>query len=124
MNNSLCWVNSGFRTLHYNATQCYVATPRGFWISTWQKCCLKKLEPQSACLCSSCSSSRNAFPQHLISRLGDLHWPARCSHTRSVDFCDFFLWGYLKRKVYNRKNCSINDLTKVAKCEKIITKVL
>lgn len=122
MNNSLCWVNSRFRTLYYNDKQYYVATPWGLWISTWQKCCLKKLKPQSTCLCFSCSSSRNAFSHHLISRLGDLQWPAQWTHTRSVGLCDFFLWGYLKHKVYSRKILSINDLMKVANVNKLLRK--
>jgi hypothetical protein len=40
---------------------------------------------------------RNLFPNHVISRYGDITWPAR-----SPDFsaCDFFLWGHLKYRVF------------------------
>jgi len=41
---------------------------------------------------------RPLFPGHLISRYGDIKWPAR-----SPDFsvCDFYLWGHLKSVVYS-----------------------
>ena len=43
---------------------------------------------------------KDAFPGRLISRFGDLHWPAR-----SLDLTapDFFLWGFLKSRVYVNK---------------------
>jgi len=37
-----------------------------------------------------------------------------------ISACDFFLWGYLKSKVYIRKRCTIDDL-KVSVCEEIAT---
>ena len=42
---------------------------------------------------------RQTFPGRLISRFGDVEWPAR-----SPDFSplDYFLWGYLKGKVYHK----------------------
>ena len=36
-------------------------------------------------------------PGHLISLRGDISWPARLP---DLNPCDFFLWGYLKSKVY------------------------
>ncbi|PNF33890.1 hypothetical protein B7P43_G06742, partial [Cryptotermes secundus] len=39
----------------------------------------------------------NPFPDHVISRYGDIMWPAR-----SPDFstCEIFLWGYLKSQLF------------------------
>ncbi|GBP29256.1 Ras-related GTP-binding protein D [Eumeta japonica] len=38
------------------------------------------------------------FPQKLISRIGDIPWPSRSPDLTPMDF---FLWGYLKERVYN-----------------------
>ena len=43
---------------------------------------------------------RQMFPQHVVSRFGDVPWPPR---SPDLSACDFFLWGYLKSKVYVRK---------------------
>jgi hypothetical protein len=45
----------------------------------------------------SMAAVRNLFPNHVISRYGDITWP-----TRSPDLsgCDFFLWEYLKSQVF------------------------
>ena len=40
---------------------------------------------------------RNLFPNHVISRYGDITWPARSPDLLA---CDFFLWGYLKSQVF------------------------
>lgn len=37
------------------------------------------------------------FPDRLISRLGDINWPPRSCDLTPLDF---FLWGYIKDKVY------------------------
>ena len=63
----------------------------------------------------SMAIAREMFPQHLISRFGDVHWPARLP---DLSVCDFFLWGYLKSKVYCNKPRTLNDL-KVAISEEI-----
>jgi hypothetical protein len=42
---------------------------------------------------------RQMFPQHVVSRFGDVPWPPR---TPDLSACDFFLWGYIKSKVYVR----------------------
>lgn len=47
------------------------------------------------------------FPQKLISRFGDLAWPPR---SPDITPCDFFLWGYLKSKVYSNQPRTISDL--------------
>ena len=45
----------------------------------------------------SMAAVRNVFPNHVISKYGDITWP-----TRSPDLltCDFFLRGYLKSQVF------------------------
>jgi len=40
------------------------------------------------------------FPGRVISRRGNIEWPAR---SPDLNACDFFLWGYLKSKVYEKK---------------------
>jgi len=55
------------------------------------------------------------FPGHLISRFGDVPWPCR---SPDLSTCDFFLWGYLKSRVYNHKPRRLNDL-KVAILQEI-----
>ena len=42
-------------------------------------------------------------------------WPARSSDHST---CDFFLWGYLKSRVYTHKPRTLNDL-KEANCQEI-----
>ena len=50
---------------------------------------------------------REMFPGHLISLRGDIGWPAHSSHLNPYDF---FLWGYLKSKVYSNRPQSIKHL--------------
>ena len=50
---------------------------------------------------------REMFPGHLISLRGDVGWPAR---SPDLAPCDFFLWGYLKAKVYQHHPRSIDEL--------------
>jgi hypothetical protein len=40
---------------------------------------------------------RNLFSNRVISRYGDITWPAR---SPGLSACDFFLWGYLKSQVF------------------------
>ena len=42
---------------------------------------------------------REMFPGRLISLRGDVGWPAL---SPDLSPCDFFLWGYLKEKVFKR----------------------
>jgi len=60
---------------------------------------------------------RQMFPQHIVSRFGDVPW-SPCSPDLSA--CDFFLWGYLKSKVYVQKPRTVVDL-KVSIREEIET---
>lgn len=41
---------------------------------------------------------RAAFPNRVISRFGDVSWPPR---SPDLSMCDFYLWGYLKSRVYD-----------------------
>lgn len=45
----------------------------------------------------SMNIARQLFPNHVISRNGDIPWPPR---SPDLTTCDFFLWGYLKTKVF------------------------
>ena len=47
------------------------------------------------------------FPGRLISLRGDVEWPAR---SPDLSPCDFFLWGYLKEKVFKHRPRSLEDL--------------
>jgi len=50
---------------------------------------------------------RRLFPQRVISRFGDVPWPPR-SPDRTAP--DFFLWGYLKSKVYSTRPTDLHAL--------------
>jgi len=50
---------------------------------------------------------REMFPQHVISRAGDVPLPAR---SPDLSVCDYFLWGYLKSRVSICKPRTIKDL--------------
>jgi hypothetical protein len=47
------------------------------------------------------------FPARVISQRGTVEWPAR---SPNLNACDFFLWGYLKSKVYENKPRTTMDL--------------
>jgi len=53
-----------------------------------------------------CKSSE-LFPGRLISHFGDITWPAR-SPEHAVSY--YFVWGYLKSKVYETRPANIADL--------------
>ena len=57
------------------------------------------------------------FPQHVVSRFGDVPWP---QHSTDLTACDFFLWVYLKSKFYVRKPRTVDDM-KVSIREEIAT---
>jgi len=50
---------------------------------------------------------RNKFNGRVISRNGDVNWPPRSCDLTPLDF---FLWGYLKEKVYVDKPATIQEL--------------
>lgn len=49
------------------------------------------------------------FPERVISRNGDVNWPPRSCDITPLDF---FLWGYVKDKVYANHPQTIDALTK------------
>ena len=63
----------------------------------------------------SMSVLREMFPSRLVSLRGDIGWPAR---SPDLAPCDFFLWGYLKDRVFRIRPKTIEDL-KAAICEEI-----
>ena len=50
---------------------------------------------------------REQFPNRVISKNGDLRWPPRSPDLTPPDF---FLWGYLKEKVYINKPQTLQEL--------------
>jgi len=54
------------------------------------------------------------FPQHVISRGGDVPWPA-CLPDLSA--CGYFLWGYLKSKIFISKPRTTAELKRSIKEE-------
>ena len=56
---------------------------------------------------SSMALLREHFSGRLISLRGDLEWPPR---SPDLTPCDFFLWGYLKSRVFNNRPRTLDDL--------------
>jgi len=56
---------------------------------------------------SSIAALRCLFPERAISRFGDVTWPLR---SPDLTTSDFFLWGYLKSKVYSTRPTDLNGL--------------
>ena len=50
---------------------------------------------------------RRIFPQHVIFRFGDVSWLPR---SPDLSICNFFLWGYLKCRVYTKRSRMIEEL--------------
>ena len=50
---------------------------------------------------------RQQFPGRLISRFGDVEWPPR---SPDLSPPDYFLWGYLKDRVYANRPRTIEEL--------------
>lgn len=55
----------------------------------------------------SLAALHDLFPGRVISRRGDINWPPR---SPDLTPADFFLWGYLKSKVYNPLPSNLNVL--------------
>ena len=47
------------------------------------------------------------FPQRLVSVRGDVEWPAR---SPDLSIWDFFLWGYIKEKVFKHRPHTLEEL--------------
>jgi len=63
---------------------------------------------------ASMSVLREMFPQHVISRGDDVPWPAR---SPDLSACDYFLWRYLKSRVFISKPRTITELKQIIKEE-------
>ena len=50
---------------------------------------------------------KKTFPNRLISRFGNVSWPPR---SPDLTPADFFLWGYLKSKVYVTNPSNLQEL--------------
>lgn len=57
---------------------------------------------------------RDFFPNKLISRQGDINRPPRSPDLTPMDF---FLWGYVKSKVYANKPTSLAQLKEIIRHE-------
>jgi len=55
----------------------------------------------------SMAKLRQMFPGRLVSLRGDLGWPAR---SPDLSICDFFLWGYLKERVFRDRPHTVEQL--------------
>lgn len=55
----------------------------------------------------SINALQRLFPGHIISRRGNIEWPPR---SPDLTACDYFLWGYLKHKVFVDKPRNIQEL--------------
>ena len=55
----------------------------------------------------SMATLRTVFEGRLISRFGDIPWPPR---SPDLTACDFFLWGYLKHKVFATRPDNLDTL--------------
>jgi len=62
----------------------------------------------------SLSLLREIFPGHVISLRGDIGWPPR---SPDLTHCDFFLWGYLKAKVYEQRPQTLEVLKEAIRQE-------
>ena len=47
------------------------------------------------------------FPEHVVPQNGNMQWPAQ---SPDLTACDYFLWGFLKSKVYVTMPRNINEL--------------
>ena len=55
----------------------------------------------------SMAAVRELFGNHVISRFGDIPWPPR---SPDLSVCDFFLWRYLKNRVYTTRPRTLDEL--------------
>lgn len=55
----------------------------------------------------SMAAVRELFGNRVISRFGDIPWPPR---SPDLSVCDFFLWGYLKSRVYTTRPRTLDEL--------------
>ena len=56
---------------------------------------------------ASMTTVKAAFPNHVISRFGDLLWPLGSS---DLSMCNFYLWRFLKLCIYAGKPHTLGEL--------------
>lgn len=56
------------------------------------------------------------LPGRLISPMGDVEWPER---SPDLSVCDYFLWNYLRKKVFQRRPTNIEELKEIIEDEVI-----
>ena len=57
---------------------------------------------------------RSSFPGQVISRFGDIEWPARSPDLFPLDI---LLWGYLKGRVYRENPTTLDQLKEAIQTE-------
>lgn len=62
----------------------------------------------------SMEAIRPVFRGRIISRFGDINWPPR---SPDLSMCDYFLWGYLKARVYQHKARTLEELKEAIRVE-------
>jgi len=62
--------------------------------------------------CETMELLREKFPGRVISRNGDRNWPPRSC---DLSPCDFFLWGFVKSRVYANKPQTIPELKAIGR---------
>jgi hypothetical protein len=55
----------------------------------------------------SIAAVRQLFGNRVVSRFSDIPWPPR---SPDLSVCDFFLWGYLKNRVYTTRVRTLDEL--------------
>ena len=62
----------------------------------------------------SMGALRTLFGNHIISRNGDIVWPPR---SPDLSVCDYFLWGFLKHRVYASRPHTLPELKDTIRAE-------
>src|SRR5215469_14707821 len=75
----------------------------------WTICGFNRTVPLATCHTANETKAllRDKFNGRVISRGGNVNWPSR---TCDLTPLDFFLWGYLKEKMYVDKPATIQEL--------------
>lgn len=71
-------------------------------------------EPTAHTARASMNTLREMFGNRLISHRVDIQWPPR---SRDLNACDYFLWRYLKGKVYQNRPSNTADLKRNIRTE-------
>ena len=99
-------------------SQCYVEVLEKFWaeVPASQRKSAWFQQDGASCHCSNISLAwlKERFNTRLVSRRLDTFWSP---HSPDLSPPDFFLWGYLKSKVYRNKPRTIPELQKAVEDE-------